>query len=170
VLEPIESARRTGVHAVHDEQFLYFAFDCPRPAGEPLRVDPGNRAARWGGALWGEDAVELTLIAPGEPESARLYRITVKANGSVETAVGPDGRLPTDPWPVQVPAACSVDDNAWRCELRVPWSALGGRPRAGVAWGVNYSRHCAAGGETSAWSAAVGHIFRAEAAGLLILR
>jgi hypothetical protein len=165
--------RPTSVRVAYDEQFAYFAVECRRRPGDRVFCRPGNQAGRDGPTLWGEDAVDLLLAPPpaatGVP--ARFHRITVKRNGVVERAVGPAGRLPTEPWAADVLAACSAldaADDAWRAEIRIPWAALGGKPPAGALWGVNYARHITATGETVCWSPSPRHIFRPETLGVLV--
>jgi len=166
--EPAPLSRRTTVSVCADDRFLYFGIECDRKPGDRIETMPGNRPLREGSLLWGEDAFELVLSPEG---SGRFNRLAVKPNGAVETASGPADAFPSEPWAAEATAVCSPSadtDRPWFVELRIPWTAFGGRPKPGAMWGVNYARHIGAAGETGSWSYSPNHIFQSGTLGTLV--
>jgi hypothetical protein len=138
---------RTEARLVWDDDALYVAFACD---DDVVWVRPGRAD---GDALWEDEVVEVFLDRSGHgrgyveievsPANARFEarfawpRSDLSAartwRSGARSAVAVDGALTVGDAP---PAPAK----GWSVELAVPWSALGGPPRAGERWRMNLFR------------------------------
>ncbi len=147
-----------------DDEAIYVAFECEEPNVAGLVLD----AAEDGGAVWGDDCVEVFLDI--EHDRSGYVHLGVSASGAkwqerrlgarfYTTWYGADagGEVPMPEWT----AAASVAEDRWWAEMRLPFSEVGGRPGLGETWGANFCRTRRATGEerNSTWSYTEGEYY-----------
>jgi hypothetical protein len=84
------------------------------------------------GDLWRQEAFALSLRRASGPR----YRFVTNPAGGRQDAENGDAGWEGD-WSVQYDRR----DKAWRAVLALPFATLGGAPRSGETWGVNFERH-----------------------------
>ncbi|HIE53286.1 MAG TPA: hypothetical protein EYP85_16160 [Armatimonadetes bacterium] len=116
---------KTEVRVFYNEAHLYVGFRCE----EPERRKPLTGT----GALWRDDEVELWIDRQGKAKS--YIQFIVNAGGEW-IALSEKG-------PKQCPARVSVGirPREWIVEIALPFSMLGGPPRKGEVWRINFCRH-----------------------------
>lgn len=114
------SAKQSTARICWDDDALYVGFTAEEPDAALL-----TPTTRDGGAPWGEDSIEV-FLQPRSP-LGQTYQLGVTAGGGQGSGEGhPDISLTT--------AAARIGDKSYSVELRVPWSVVGGQPKAGDKW------------------------------------
>lgn len=170
-LAPVQTAARV----MHDSDALYIAFECDEPStGTLLRGEAGESAR-----VWAQDVVEVFIDLDGDRQGYLHLGISAGGGWWQERRLGgrwytdwfswADGDAPTPRWS----AAASVGEGRWTAELALPFEGVGGMPRSGKVWGLQFCRTRRAGGgeEHSTWSYTEGTRFAVpQRFGALILR
>ena len=86
------------------------------------------------GSIWRDDFVELFIDSNLDRTTYR--HLALNASGSIYDSDGPNNSA----WNGRWTSAVTRQDDRWTVELFIPWSDLGGRPRAGAQWGFNVAR------------------------------
>lgn len=142
-------ALATKVRALWSDRYLYLAFEAPYH--ELTLFKPVAKQERLG--LWDEDVVEV-FVGPDPGRPTRYAEFEVAPTGeTLDVMVDlPDKDFA---WSGQFEAAVKVDRRrkVWTTELRIPFEALGARPRRmGERWRLNLYRHSVADDVFLAWS------------------
>jgi len=123
----------TEVFTICDSEFLYAGFVCHEPQIGQLRTFTSGHD----GPVWTDDCVEVTLdVANGK---VWLYHWIVNSHGLIWDGL----HFPTGldaSFNAAAVAKCSVQSDRWICELKIPFQAVGGPPRPGEVWGINFCR------------------------------
>lgn len=141
-----------------DAGALYLGVRCQEPRVGDLRATLTARDA----PLWGDDSVEVFLRPP---DGRTYYQFVVNPLGALY-----DARAQDASWDCPAVAAAQRFDDAWSCELVIPWSAVGGPPASGDVWTGNFCRGRKAGGseELTCWSVTGGSFHNPGAFGTLV--
>ncbi len=108
----------TTVRMAHDDEALYFAFDCAEPDMAALRAQVVERD----GPVWEDDSVEIMV---GRTDLTNAYtHLAISAAGTIYDAIGRD-RQALDG---QARVVTARGEAGWQVEVALPWSDLGGRP------------------------------------------
>lgn len=145
----------TTAWVTYDDRFLYVAFRCEEPKPELMQVigqvkdDP----------IWQGDVVEV-LISKGESPKPYVHFILNPKNvqwDGVSADENDDASFNTN-WQ----SAVVMSAKEWTVEMAIPWTALGGAPKAGEKRRANLCRQRGAGHEWSTWSSVVSGFLEAE--------
>ncbi len=174
VVAPAPPVAATSVQVAWTADSLYLAWRCAEPNPERLRLE----VTQDGGPAYLDDAVEA-FLDPGRSRTgfcqlvsnARGVRYhTRRASATLNTVWYRTGEGAA-PWAVAWRAAARVADGEWTVEMAVPWSAFGGRPSPGDAWGANFCHERYASPELSTWAPLTGETFLVpEQFGQLVFR
>ena len=139
----LNKAYQTNAKLLWDDQNLYVAF-------ETKDDDVVNRNNADDGTLWEGDVAELFLQRPGEK---KYYEFQWTPAGKRFDAQFTSPRKPAwqeaAKWNANGKSAVKVDgtvnkagdtDKGWTVEAAIPWSAVGGAPKAGETWTLNLYR------------------------------
>ncbi len=131
----------TRAWVVYDDKALYFAFDCPFPAGRRLKAE----ATTHDGRTWLDDSVEV-FLRPWRLQSG-YYQWCINCLGKVRDSFGRRIR-----WESGAVARVHRGRNRWTVEVRIPFDRLALTPDSGDEWGLNLVRNDRINGETVTWS------------------
>ncbi len=132
-----------GQATLEGKNHLYISFVCIDPDVRKIRAD-------WNGA-WGnpprvtwDDSVEIFLDVNGDRND--YHQMIVNTRGQYWAAYYPNNRMDGDPQPwsgVQPRIKTQINAQAqrWTCEVMIPFDQLGGTPRKGQRWTVNFCRN-----------------------------
>jgi len=138
---------QTRVRLLYDDTALYLAFASLLP--EEARDNPAMTTGMTGALMQtrssfdtdvdGDDAIEIDLMP--EPPEGMWYRLVVNGlNTHYDYSVAPDGNITLD-WNPTWESAATLDAEAWRVEVRLPFAGLGVEaPQPGSRWGLNLIR------------------------------
>lgn len=117
-------AKQTTFRACWDAEALYFGILCEEPDVTQMKF-----AVSDGGDAWLDDGIELFL----QPDET-TYQLIVTGRGSRSCGVGtPDF--------TKVQAAAGTGKTFYALEIRIPYSVVEARPRAGDRWRFNICRN-----------------------------
>jgi Carbohydrate family 9 binding domain-like len=135
---------QTIVYAMHDEQYIYFGFDCRdiHPASitarETVRDTKFNNN---NGPTNTEDNVEIDIDPFCTHSYADLNRFSVNALGTRSAATA-EGRGSKAEWKGDWDAASVKTSSGWTCTIRIPWASMHypvGKDTVPI--GINFSRY-----------------------------
>lgn len=147
---------QTRARMLHDQQALYVAFECDEPSTATLL----RGASGPNQGVWAQDVVEVFLDLDGDRQGYLHLGISAGGGWWQDRRLGgrwyadwfswSDGSAPTPAWS----AAASVGEGRWTAELALPFEGVGGMPRPGKTWGLQFCRTRRAGGgeDHSTWS------------------
>ena len=141
-----EPEAATTAFAMCDADNLYVAFECEEPGSDDLVAE----AAGHDSTVWQDDCVELLLDPPNG--AAWMYHWIVNSKGAIWDGIHASVGAVAD-FDGDVHAKTYVRQDAWLCELAIPFETIGARPQPGEVWGINFGRERKTGvSEISAWS------------------
>ncbi len=124
----------TTVRALWTDRFLYLSFDCPFT--QLTVFDPVQADERFG--LWERDVVEAFIASdPNDMDRYTEYEVS-------PTNERLDVRIPEKDFAwssgFQSGTRVSEESKRWSAEMKIPFAALGGRPKSGSWWRINLYR------------------------------
>ena len=127
-----------------DAERFYVAMVMPEP--HPDRMVAGETESFFEEA-WRDDSIEIHLH-PRESDR-QAWQFVVNCRGAFM-----DGQASSEPGAERVwQSATHLGKDSWSAEVIIPFTAVGGAPKAGEAWGVNFCRNRRVEpAEGSAWS------------------
>jgi len=130
---------QTAAFAAYDDACLYVAFECQ----EPLMAEVAAQHTRRDSDVWLDDCVELFL----RPRPGESFHFIVNAAGGFYDARRALDGVSTDDakWDSQARWAAAKGASSWTVEVAIPFACLGGAPKPGDVWGVNFCRSRVAG-------------------------
>lgn len=137
----------TTAYLAWDRQWLYVLFDCQEPKMSELKT-PELRDGPDTPAVFGGDCVELFLMRPEETQ--RYFQFGLGAGGAAADLISwfdGAGEMNHDfegfnsAWQ----HVAVRKEKSWLGEMRIPWTALGGTPKPGETWKINFTRTRRAG-------------------------
>lgn len=127
---------------------LYIQFLCMDPDTDHLVTNRGT-----GGMLCADDSVEVYLDTNHDKQD--YHQLLINSSGTVwsgyfDSAAAFD-QCKVGTWQSGAKARTTVNKGGgyWTCEIRVPFANLGGAPKTGDHWGVNFCRNFR--GQDKAW-------------------
>ncbi|MFN2598301.1 MAG: carbohydrate-binding family 9-like protein [Pyrinomonadaceae bacterium] len=132
--------RRAEARLLWTDAALYVRFDAPQ--GEPRVASEKPRTDAKTLGLWDRDVCEL-FVAPNADEPERYYEFEVAPTGEwLDARIHqmPDKRESDFEYHSGATFAARSSEHSSVLAMRVPWSALGGAPRAGARWRANLYR------------------------------
>ncbi len=147
---------QTRALVLYDDAALYVGFRCDEPDMSKLVANNSTRD----GALWHDDCVEIFLQRTG---AAGFCQLIVNTLGTTYEA-----RDEETSWNPKIRAAAFKGKDSWSVEFSVPWSDLGGVPKAGETWRVNFCRERKVKTELSSWSCARGRFVNPASFGQIV--
>ncbi|MDX9981910.1 MAG: hypothetical protein RBU25_17955, partial [Lentisphaeria bacterium] len=139
----------------YDDEAMYVAFATPVAQGKSLVL----------GNTWGQcDAVEVALAFRDRPVAVLRGFANGEWTSSPEASGDPDAARRAGEG---VAYAATVAPDRWIAEWRIPWAALGGRPRTGQTCHFNLSLRQTAGETWTLLRATGGSTWKASEAALL---
>lgn len=125
----------TEIRVHRDSQSLYVHF----LARDPLPHAMGAVMKESDAALWEEESVEVCV----KSTQAYARRFVVNPLGTKHDAMAVASNIHNwDPgWDGDWEARTSTDENGWQALLRIPFALLGGSPKSGDIWEINFSRY-----------------------------
>ncbi|NOY79793.1 MAG: DUF4091 domain-containing protein [Kiritimatiellaeota bacterium] len=147
---------QTRALVFYDDANLYIAFRCEEPEPAKLVAQYGDRDT----GVWRDDCIEIFLERPGATGPDHFI---VNSRGTFYDARAGDAQ-----WNAKAKIAVRVEDTAWTVECALPWTDLGGPPRAGDVWRANFCRERKVHNELSNWSCTYGNFGRPERFGRLV--
>ncbi len=127
---------------VDGKSYLYVSFTCMDP--DLSKLVTGN-ARRGTDKIVLDDSVEIFLDV--DFDRTDYHQLIVNAKGDVWTGYFPKpgemGPGPHKPWKANAQAKATINRDAkrWVCEVLIPFDRLGGTPRKGTRWAVNFCRN-----------------------------
>ena len=146
---------QTRALVFHNDRALFIAFRCDEPKVAELHAHCKKRDS----GVWRDDCVEVFLQRPGQNG---FYQITVNSLGTVY-----DAKDKSDRWNPALKIRAFTGEKEWGLELAIPWADLGGCPKIGEQWRVNFCRERKVGKELSCWSCTYGKFHKTERFGIL---
>ena len=143
---------RTEMAVAADSKHLYLRILCSEALLDPVLQRTHEvvaNATRRDGAVHQDDHVEVAINSTGG--KAGQARIAINPKGAVLDA-WVNAATETLAWSSQATVATRAETRRWCVELAVPFTALGGAPRADSPLLVNVSRDRSADRTTSSWS------------------
>jgi hypothetical protein len=128
-----------------DDRALYIALRCTEPDPGAMQVATGSRDA----PIWVGETAEA-FVSTGVAQEPYRHFIVNPANVEWDGASGSSGDDAS--WDAPWISGARVGDGEWTAELAIPWSALGGAPKAGETRRANLCRQRTAEHELSSWS------------------
>ena len=123
----------TEAYLLADSQYLTIAFVCHEPKTNQLVANAAERD----GSVWTDDCIEF-LLDPGNGDTW-MYHWIVNSKGTIWDGMnGPAGV--DQEYLSRAATRTAVGADRWTCELRIPWTDVGGPPQPGEVWGVNFCR------------------------------
>lgn len=138
------ASTQTRALVFYDDASLYVGFRCEEPVMN--RLVANNKTHD--GALWHDDCVEVLARLPG---GKGVVHVIVNTIGVTYEAKDHERS-----WDPDVRAAVHKGKDFWSTEMAIPWKALGGKPKPGDTWRMNFCRERRAVTELSSWSPASG--------------
>ncbi|WP_197525573.1 YCF48-related protein [Pseudobythopirellula maris] len=155
-----QDAATGRLRVARDNDFLYFAIECPRLPGRQAPAAAGAPRAR-DEFLDNDDRVTLRLDTDRDYTTA--FELTVDERGRTHDAVWGSPH-----WDPQWYVAAGGDDTSWRVEAATPIGELTGEEELlRAAWAVSAERH-APGHAPRAWTGAAAESRSPDAYGLLL--
>jgi hypothetical protein len=131
----------TVARVCRDANNLYIAFHCALPPKNgALSV-----ATKRDFDVWQDESVEV-FIDPGQKKKAYFQFILNTLNTQQ------DSQVFQSVWNATWESKTRVEKDFWEAELAIPFSALGGAPKSGDAWGFNLNHTDKRNNEHSSWS------------------
>lgn len=127
---------------IDGKTYLYISFTCMDP--DVSKLVTGN-ARRGGDKIVLDDSVEIFLDV--DFDRTDYHQLIVNAKGDVWSGYFPKpgemGPGPHRPWKSAARAKATINREAkrWVCEVLVPFDRLGGVPKKGDRWAVNFCRN-----------------------------
>jgi len=147
----------TAVRLLWSERYLYLGYECPYtslttfepPQFERKRIGPAETKS----SLWDRDVVEAFI--GGDARNLRHYTEfeVAPTNEKLDLTLTLPAR--DFDWSSRFQSAVAVDQKAklWRCEMRIPLTALSDAPPSpGTPWRINFYRCDRANKAFLAWS------------------
>ena len=162
-LMPFVEAEGSGLAQVQTKALLFYsdaglhvAFVCDEPKVERLHAHFKERDS----ALWKDDCVELFVQRAGRKG---MDHVIVNSLGATYEA-----RNRAAQWNPAVQAAAFKTKEGWGVELTLPWPDLGGAPKSGQTWRMNFCRERKVETELSCWSCTYGKFLKPERFGEVV--
>lgn len=128
----------TTVKLGWDSSSLYIQFICQEPELNKIRAKQKERDSM----IFVDDCVELFLMPP--EEKGNYFHIAVNSLGAIYDAKNFDKS-----WNGKYEAKTEQTNDSWILSLKIAWKELGGIPRKGQIWKVNFCRSRTLNKETS---------------------
>ena len=142
--------RNSRVHVAAADDGLYLGLRAETNPLRPLKAEAGRD-----GEVWFDDSFEVILYHP-DADAGVVLLINPEGgffDGSFEAVEGGEPAVDSALDLPEEAFAAAVGEEAWTAEIRLPWSAVGGRPEQDERWRFNVKRYEPAG-VFSAWSPA----------------
>ena len=147
----------TAVYVARDKEHLYLLFNCNEPKMAQLRTIRTERDS----PVWADDCVEVFVDRAGDGKKCMHFVISaagVRYESRTDLGAGwnPD---------YTVAALREPEAGFWTVELRIPFDILGGPPKPGETWRMNFCRERYAdvpNCERGAWSVTFGAFLNPE--------
>jgi len=155
---------RNEVRVCYDDSFLYVHFTCYERLMPMLQRKVETRD----GSVWKDDCVEF-FLDPGRTRN-RDYHVIINPAAAVYDSLDalikpwPDNDMPHPDdrrgmtkddrtWNFQnVQAAVKIHDDRWELEVKFDFASVGGVPKLGDAWGMDFCRQRRASGIEGVWT------------------
>lgn len=138
---------QTEVLLLYDDENLYLAFTCKEPNPEGLAARAEDETGFWAAR---DDVVALFLQPDEGDETYYQYALSV-SGARFEQKNSPEGVWGEKYRPAWE-TAVDIGGDAWRAEMRIPFSEIGVTPQMGKTWRLNVGRVRRQTGEVSTWS------------------
>ena len=146
---------QTAVHLAWDSQKLYVLYICNESQMGKLVADPTLERDK---AVYSTDCVELFLDPAGQGRT--WLQFIVGAGGTVYDARSVAKRIrgkevfaeEVAEWNPDYGHRTARGATLWAAELHLPWDVLGGAPKPGAVWRMNFARERKTKPELSVWS------------------
>ena len=147
----------TTTYLVRDRENLYILFDCNEPRMANLRIREKDRD----GNVWQDDCVEIFVDRAGVGKN--LAHIIVNAVGTRYDSTREEGLQ----WNPDYKSAVRRQEKSWTVEFKLPFKILGGPPKPGETWRMNFCRERRPVNEIGAWSVTFGGFHNLERFGYI---
>jgi len=149
---------KTFVYLTYDEENFYILFICNEPKMDKIV----RKTFKRDGPVWTTDCVEIFFDRNRDRKT--FMHFIIGASGSVfdsrKIFKNIDGeKLPVEEvkeWNPEYKWKVKLEKDSWIAEVSIPWSEIGGKPKKGETWGVNFARERKSEPELSIWSPQIG--------------
>lgn len=137
-------AAQTHIRMVRTDQALCILAEMDEPRTEDVKPHS---------VIWSSDRIEIVLDA--SPDDAAYCVFAVDSTGRREEGWfgSPDYEDAIEDWSPNWTAATWATNDHWYVEIRLPFSMLEAKPKAGDTWKVNFCRQRSPGGMPPVFSA-----------------
>ena len=147
---------QTKVLVFYSDAALHLAFRCEEPNVGGL----GTFCKKRDDGVWRDDCVEVFIQRPGQKG---WFHIIVNSLGTTY-----DAKNRSPQWNPKLAVKAFKEKVAWGIELSIPWADLGGAPKVGESWRVNFCRERKVENELSCWSCTYGKFLKPERFGEIV--
>ena len=146
----------TEVYLAWDDEKLYVLYICQEPLMDKLVAKP--IPGRDSHAVFSNDCAELFIDRNRDGITFNQFAISAdggRYDGRDVRKEVHGKRLPLreeKEWNPQYGAQVAKRETAWHVEWHIPWTVLGGPPKPGQTWRMNFARERKPEGELSIWS------------------
>ncbi|MBO4512997.1 MAG: hypothetical protein J5746_09530 [Victivallales bacterium] len=125
----------TKAMLLYDANGLYVGFDVSIPQGSRIKNDAKEADSH---QIYRDDCVEV-MIDPNKTGD-RYFHFMVNAGGLVlDRYCDQGGHVADAKWNGEIKVACSVQANAWYCEMFIPYYTLEIEHEGSRVWGFNFA-------------------------------
>ena len=145
-----DAERKTIAKTLYDGKNIYFRVD----ALEPRMSAALSRKTTRDDKIWEDNDLEFFLVPPAL--GGKYLHLITNANGMVFDAMTLHASDSDIGFDAKAEVKTTALPDRWRAEVAIPFSSLGGAPKAGDSWKANVARTRkladGTGEETSSWS------------------
>jgi hypothetical protein len=140
---------KTQAYIARDKDNLYLFFVCSESQMDKIQ----SRYKEHDSGVYNDDSVEI-FIRPDMNKKLYYHFIVSAANVTFESKN--HGRRWDLAWNPKFKTAITCGKKAWMLEAAIPFSEIGGAPKPGAVWRMNFCRNEKSQNESTSWSAAFG--------------
>jgi len=132
--------RRTEARLLWSDSALYIRFEATQ--AEPLIVSDKPELAKKTMRLWDRDVCEL-FLAPDREHPRKYLEFEVSPTGEwIDLAIDYSGAERKTDWDFKssMESAAKIEEGSVVMGMKIPWTAFGGKPKAGDVWLGNLFR------------------------------
>jgi len=139
----------TILYLTRDNENLYMLFMCQESKMDSIKTKVSKHDA----SVYTDDSIEI-FIQPNQNKNA-YFHVVVSAAGVTYDSKH-EGRKRDISWNPDWKITVARKKLFWSVEIAIPFSSIGGVPKPGQVWRMNFGRNEIPHRETSSWSAAFG--------------
>ena len=126
----------TVVRIVYDDEFIYFAFDCPIPGA----TGPIANNMRRDADLDGDDNIQILLDTFNDGQNGTFFFVN-PLGARTDLQLSNEGRTTNIDWDCNWTVRTTLSADHWTAEVAIPFDQLRFKQADEMVWGINLSRY-----------------------------